>query len=61
MCDLSICPQHQKIIVFKIISGTQPKIFQGRGGFAELGHFDKILLKTHKKRPHGEKFGVFFP
>ena len=59
MCDFPICPQHQKIIVFKIISGTQPKIFQSRGGFAELGHFDKILLKTHKKRPHREVLEFF--
>ena len=31
-------------------SGTQPDIFQGRGGFVELGHFDKLFVKNTKKR-----------
>ena len=29
-------------------SSTQPDIFQGRGGFVELGHFDKIFVKNTK-------------
>ena len=30
-------------------SGTQPDIFQGRGGFVELGHFDKLFFKNTRK------------
>ena len=42
--------------------GAQPKMFQGRGGFVELGHFDKHFVKnTRKKGPAGEHFGVFSP
>ena len=26
-------------------TGSQPKIFQGRGGFVKLGHFDKHFIK----------------
>ena len=29
-------------------SGAQPEIFQGRGGFVELGHFDKLFVKNIK-------------
>ena len=34
-----------------IISGAQPEIFQGRRGFMELGHFDKLFFKNTKERP----------
>ena len=41
--------------------GTQPELFQGRGGFMELGHFDKHLIKkTRKKGPAGKDFRLFF-
>ena len=34
------------------LSGAQPEIFQGRGGFVELGHFEKRFVKnTRKKTP----------
>ena len=34
------------------ISGAQPEILQGRAGFVELGHFDKLFVKnTQKKAP----------
>ena len=41
-------------------AGAQPKLFQGRGGFLESGHFDKYFAKKHKKKkaPQG-KFGSF--
>ena len=43
-------------------SGAQPEIFQGRGGFVELGHSDKLFVKsTQKKGPAGKNFGVFSP
>ena len=42
------------------VSDAQTKIFQGRAGFMELGHFDKHFVKNkRKKRPLREKFGVF--
>ena len=40
----------------------QPEVFQDRGGFVELGHFDKHFVKnTQKKDPAGKNFGVFSP
>ena len=43
-------------------SGAQPEIFQGSGGFAKLGHFDKYFVKnSRKKEPRMENFGVFSP
>ena len=45
-----------------MISGAQPEIFQGRGGFVESRHFDKYFVKKYKKkRPRREKFGSFSP
>ena len=42
-------------------TGGQPRIFQGRGGFVKLGHFDKYFIKkSRKKFPQGKNFGVFF-
>ena len=33
-------------------AGSQPEIFQGRGSFVELGHFDKFFVKnTREKSP----------
>ena len=43
-------------------AGAQSEIFQGRGGFGELGHFDKHFVKNlRKKGPTGEYFGDFSP
>ena len=42
----------------------QSEIFQGRGGFGELEHFDKHFDKKEhfdKKGYAGENFGVFSP
>ena len=33
------------IITVIIAADAQPEIFQGRGGFMKLGHFDKHFLK----------------
>ena len=44
------------------ITGIQPKVFQSRGGFVKLGHFDKHFVKnSRKKGSAGENFGVFSP
>ena len=41
---------------------AQPEIFQGRGSFVELGHFDKHFVKnTRKKGSAGKSFGLFSP
>ena len=38
------------------------KIFQGGGGFVELGYFDKHFVKNARKEsPLGKHFGVFSP
>ena len=42
-------------------AAAQPEIFQGRGGFAELGHFDKLFVKNTKKAYAGKYFGGFSP
>ena len=42
-------------------TGAQPEIFQGRGGFVNLGHFDKYFIKkSRKKAPQGKILEVFF-
>ena len=44
------------------VHNAQPEIFQGRGGFLTLGHFDKHFLeKSGKKSPAAENFGTFCP
>ena len=41
-------------------AGAQPEIFQGRGGFVELGQFDKDLVKnTKKKAPQGNILKIY--
>ena len=43
-------------------AGAQPKFFQGRGGFVEIGYFDKHFVKsTREKGPAGKNFGIFSP
>ena len=40
--------------------GAQSEIFQGRGGFAESGHFNKFFVKnTIKKVPAGKILELF--
>ena len=46
----------------QLYTGAQPETFQDRGGFAELGHFDKIFVKnTRKKGSAGKNFEAFSP
>ena len=40
-------------------AGTQPELFQGRGGFVELGHFDQLFVKNTKKGSAGKNFVAF--
>ena len=44
----------------QMLSGAQSEIFQGWGGFVELGQFDKLFVKDKKKRSRREKFWSFF-
>ena len=41
-------------------SGAQPEIYQGRGGFVKLGHFDKNFIKKSRKKAPQEKTLEFF-
>ena len=42
------------------VSGAQPEIFQGKGGFVKLGHFDKYFVKNSRKiGPARKNFEVF--
>ena len=54
--DFFFCFQHFQ----GIPSGVKPEIFQGKGGFVELEHFDKHFVKNTKKMPRREKFWSFF-
>ena len=43
-----------------VMSGAQPEIFQSRGGFVKLGHFDKhFIKKSRKKAPQGKMLEFF--
>ena len=45
-----------------VSSGAQPEIFQGRGGFVKLGHFNKYFINnSRKKGPTGKNFTVLSP
>ena len=39
---------------------AQPEIFQGRGGFGKLGHFDKRFVKNSIKKIPAVKILEFF-
>ena len=41
-------------------TGMQQGVFQGRGGFAELGHFDKNFVKKSRKTGPAVKNIEFF-
>ena len=42
--------------------GAQPDIVQSRGGFVELGHFDKLFVKNEIKNvPPGKDFVAYSP
>ena len=40
--------------------GAQPEIFQGRGGFVKLRHFDKHFVKNSRKKGPAGKILEFF-
>ena len=40
-------------------TGAQPEIFQGRGGFVKLGHFDKHFVKNSRKKDPAGKISEF--
>ena len=42
-----------------IQAGVQPEIFQGRGNFVKLGHFDKHFVKSSRKERPAGKFWNF--
>ena len=50
---------HIKILILK--TGALSEIFQSRGGFIKLGHFDKYFVRNKEKGPVGKNVGVFFP
>ena len=40
---------------YRCITGAQPEISQGRGGFVKLEHFDKhFIKKSRKTAPQGK-------
>ena len=41
-------------------AGALPEIFQGRGGFLELGHLDKLFIKNTRKSAPQENILEFF-
>ena len=57
-CSLSNKSKN-KYVIHTLITGAQPEIFQGRGGFVELGHLDKPSSKTQKKAPQGKILELF--
>ena len=58
-------PKRQNLVSVHGLPSAQPGIFQGRGDFAELEHFNKISLKTQEKRLRRNIFGIlnrkFYP
>ena len=44
----------------EMCSGAQPEIFQGRGGFVKLRHFDKHFVKNSSKEGPAGKISEFF-
>ena len=45
---------------FSKVTGAQPEIFKGRGGFLELGHFNKPFVKNKREKgPVGKNLGFF--
>ena len=47
---------NEPLVILAINPGVQPKIFQGKGGFVELGHLDKYFNKNEKEKSHAEKY-----
>ena len=54
--DYSLLEQYQAALASKDTqTGAQTAVFQGKGGFVELGHLDK------HKMAHKKKVGLFSP
>ena len=48
------------VLLGVFLAGAQLEIFQGRGGFMELGHVNKLFVKyTRKKTPQGNILELF--
>ena len=47
---------NEPLVILAINPGVQPKIFQRKGGFVELGHLDKYFNKNEKEKSHAEKY-----
>ena len=44
------------------VTSAQSETFEGRTGFLELGHFDKLFVQNTRTKGHARKnFGVFSP
>ena len=41
---------NEPLVILAINPGVQPKIFQRKGGFVELGHLDKYFNKNERKK-----------
>ena len=57
---IMICDKKESKYDLDINTGAQPELFQGRGGFVESGHLDKLFVKNTKKRPRRKIFWSFF-
>ena len=44
----------------RIRAGAQPEIFKGRGGFIELGYFEKLFVKYTRKKSPQRRFVELF-
>ena len=50
-----------ELFLWIYLTGAQPEIFQGRGGFVKFGHSEKDFVKnSRKKKPRREKLRSFF-
>ena len=55
----SVAYCHIKTLILK--TGALSEIFQSRGGFIKLWHFDKHFVRNKEKGPVGKNVGVFYP
>ena len=56
----STCFFPQLFFDIKPTKGAQPEIFQDRGGFVKLGHFNKHFVKNSRKKGSAGKISEFF-
>ena len=48
------------MVKYTYLPGAQPELFQGRGSFVQLGHFDKHFIKKSSKKAPQENILEFF-